>query len=171
MAATETEHISPYPGHHVHHLDPESAQRAFDDELHALHDERETLKARRAYYYAAGRIFVATLFVVAGLVKLVRFDATTQAMEASGLRDAAVLLAAGVAIEIVGGLMLAVGYRVRSAAVGLIIYLVAVTLTAHGDLTVDLNRAAWLANFAFIGALMMLLGHGAGPMSVERFKH
>ena len=166
---THIEHVSPYPRQQVHHLDPESAGQAFEDELRALQADRLRLKAQRNRYYAAGRMLIAPLFLVGAVLKLFTFDQTRLAMQSMGLRDATVLLTGAIVVEIIGGALIAVGYRVRNAAIGMIIYLAAITLVMHGDVTVEANRISILANLAFIGALTMLVGHGAGPLSVDRW--
>ncbi len=43
-----------------------------------------------------------------------------------------------------------------------------VTLLVHNDLASEGNRAQALCNVAFVGALLMLAGHGGGAASLDR---
>ncbi len=65
------------------------------------------------------------------------------------------------------GLLLAVGFKARKLAVGLIVYLVGVTALLHGDLRVELNRSFALYNLAIAGGLLLLVGAGPGRHSAD----
>jgi putative oxidoreductase len=149
------------------HHDPASAQlaiAAYEAEQRLEHDLRRN---RQAQYYAAGRIFLATLFVASALAKMIQYRPTLNALSGA-LADAALLLPIAITIELIGGVFLAVGLKARAVAVGLIAYLGAVTLLLNSDLSNPLNRSMALANFAFAGALLMIIGHGGGALSVDR---
>lgn len=153
---------------YVHHVDPEAAAIALKQEEEELLREKVQVKARRQHFYLAGRLLLASLFVTSGLAKLANFGATTEAMTDLGLAAPSLLLTIAIGIELIGGALLAAGYLARSAATVLIGYLAAVTLLVHGDWSLELNRSAALANFAFAGGLLMLLSHGAGTFSLDK---
>jgi putative oxidoreductase len=166
MATTTTyEHIDET----VHHHDPASAARELKEAEHERRLELEDLKRRRTATYAFGRLLIASLFLVSALVKMFHYSSTLDSMAAAGLTDEGVILPAAVLIELVGGAMIALGFRVRLAAIGLIGYLIMVTLLVHGDQSIDTNRVQALCNLALGGGLLLLVGHGAGSYSVDRW--
>ncbi len=157
-----------HPTHHALHHDAESARRALEVEEGLHRAELERVKARHNRFYAAGRLLVSGLFIVSALVKMARFDETLAAMTMGGMAMPSVLLVIAIGIELIGGLMLAGGLKVRTVAGALICYLAAVTILMHADFRIELNRAFALANLAFSGGLLMLAAHGAGTYSLDR---
>lgn len=76
------------------------------------------------------------------------------------------VLAYGViALKIVAGLAIILGYRVGLAAAALIGFTAAATMIAHRDFA-DPNL---LKNLAIIGGLMYLMAYGPGGMHTKRF--
>jgi len=63
-----------------------------------------------------GRIFLALLFVVSGIGKITGYAGTAAVMAAKGLPIVDVLLPLTIAVELGGGLLLALGWKARWAA-------------------------------------------------------
>ncbi|MGA9525475.1 MAG: DoxX family protein [Myxococcaceae bacterium] len=122
---------------------------------------------RHTQFHVAGRVLLAIVFVVSGMAKLTNFDATVGAMDTVGVASPSMFLSIAIAIELVCGAFLFVGYRVRATAVFLAVYLAAVTLLIHGDLTLFANRNFAIANVGLIGGLIGLMSHGAGRWSLD----
>ena len=78
-----------------------------------------------------GRVFLSTMFIAAGIFKLMHFDATVVLMAAAAMPYANILLIAVIIIEFIGGLMLLVGYKTRFAAMVLFLFIVLVTIFWH----------------------------------------
>src|SRR5215216_2850136 len=119
---------SHFPTYHVHHHDPESAKWALAQEEQAQREHREKLKTRHAYFYFAGRVLLALLFVSSAVAKMVRFDDVRSTIASLGLSATSLLLTSAIVIELVGGVTIGLGYRVRWAAAALIAYLAVATL-------------------------------------------
>lgn len=156
-------------GETLHHRDSSAAELALKELEHERHLELAELQARRTHIYAMGRILLAALFVVSGAVKWAHFGSTVHAMGEAGLADPALLLPFALLVELLGGAMLAVGYKVRIAATALIGYVAMVTLLVHWDLALEANRAQAITNVALVGALLMLVGHGSGAPSLDKW--
>jgi putative oxidoreductase len=154
--------------HSAIHHDPASAALAFAQYEAEQRQHHEQVRNRQVQYYAAGRIFVSTLFVTSAVAKMLQYKDTVTAL-GNTLTDANMLLPFAIGIELIGGIALALGYQTRRIAIGLIGYLAAVTLLLNSDLSNPLNRSMALANFAFAGALLMIVGHGGGALSIDRF--
>ena len=75
-------------------------------------------------------------------------------------------------VEFAGGMMLVLGYRTRLAAAALIVLFVGVTaltlpmVGAPGGMGMAYVDQI-VKNLAFIGGLMLLAVHGAGPLSLD----
>lgn len=160
--------VSPRFGRKAIHHDPQSAANALalaEEGRRAAEAKRNT---RNTYFYAFGRVLIASLFVVGAIVKTVYFADTRAAMDGLGLVGTPMLLISALAIELCAGTLVALGLWVRRASAFLIAYLAAVTLFIHGNLTIDSNRVAAVTNLALAGALLLLVAHGAGGLSLER---
>ena len=164
MSSTTAPRLNESPLHH----DSSAAAEALRELEHDRRLELDELKRHRVHFYTAGRVLLSALFIVSGLVKAAHFDATVASMTSSGISDAALLLPFAIALELFGGAMLLLGWKARAAAWTLIGYVASVTLLVHWDVANEANRAQVLSNVAFIGALLMLAGHGAGAGSLDR---
>jgi putative oxidoreductase len=154
--------------HAVIHHDSSAARLAVAEYEASRKLEQEAERSRHVQYYAAGRIFLATLFITSAIAKMMTYRGTLDALRDS-ITDANLLLPIAIAIELTGGVFLALGLKARPIAIGLIGYLATITLLLNSDLSNPINRSMALANFAFAGALLMILGHGAGALSVDRY--
>jgi putative oxidoreductase len=167
VASTDQE-VTNIPALPLHH-DPASA-RADIAAWDALHrEEKHVVQERHSIYYSAGRLLLAALFLVMAGFKLTHFQDTVNAVATSGYGDASILVSFALLLELVGGALIALGLRVRTAAAGLIGYLVLVTVLLNWDQSLAINRALALANCGCIAALLLLTAHGAGGFSLERY--
>jgi putative oxidoreductase len=135
----------------------------------ARHAERNTVNTRNMYFYVAGRMVIGLLFVAAAIAKIASFDDTRIALNNVGLSAASFVLTGAILIELVSGILIGVGYRVRRAAAFLIAYLGAMTVLALAYAAVDVSLVLALINLAFTGGLLTLLAHGPGRFSLERW--
>jgi putative oxidoreductase len=120
-----------------------------------------------------GRILLASIFVVAGLRKLGDFATVTAYMASYGVPAPSLLLPLATALELVGGVLLALGVRARWAALALAGYTAVLTLIFHAFWTFDAKQLqAQLNLFLFhletIGGLIYVLAYGAGAWSIDR---
>jgi len=149
------------------HHDPSAARlavEAYEAEQRMKHNQQQR---RSVTLYAVGRMFLAALFVVSGAAKIVDYGPTVRALD-DIVAGASFLLPIAIAIELAGGLLLFIGLEARRVAIGLIGWLVVVTLIMHHDLANPLNRSFALANMALAGALLMVVAHGGGGLSFQR---
>lgn len=121
----------------------------------------------------AGRILLAYIFVVAGYGKIVGFAGTTSYMASKGLPMVEVLLVATIAIELVGGLMLAVGWKARWAALAFFLWLIPVTLVFHAFWGVPQDQVMmqtiqFQKNLAIMGGMLFVVFCGPGRLSLDR---
>ena len=120
-----------------------------------------------------GRIFLALIFVVSGVGKITGYAGTASYMASRGLPMVEVLLPLTIAVELGGGLLLALGWKTRWAAAALFLFLVPTTLIFHQFWGLEpklaqMQKIHFLKNVAIMGGMLMVLAIGAGRWSVDR---
>lgn len=123
----------------------------------------------------AGRFFLSLIFIVSGLGKLTSYGATVAYMDTHGLPMAGLLFVFALLIEIAGGGLLLIGFQARLAALALIVFTIVATLFFHDFWTyAGPERTAqfghFMKNLAMIGGLLLVIGFGAGPYSLDNKK-
>ena len=120
-----------------------------------------------------GRIFLALIFVVSGVGKITGYSGTAAYMASKGLPLVEILLPLAIAVELGGGLLLALGWKARWAAVALLLFLIPTTLIFHQFWGIDpklaqMQKIHFLKNVAIMGGMLMVLAIGAGTWSLDR---
>ncbi|HXW54995.1 MAG TPA: DoxX family protein [Candidatus Cybelea sp.] len=119
-----------------------------------------------------GRVLMAVIFLISGLFKIAGYGQIVAYAAAKGLPLAGVAIACAAAVEILGGLAVLVGFRVRIAAWVLFLYLIPTTFVFHrfwaveGAVRQD-NMVHFLKNLAIMGGLLVLAAYGGGAYSVD----
>lgn len=113
----------------------------------------------RRHLYLLGRALLSSIFIISAIEKVTEWSRTVQTVSDKGLPLAPYFLAAAVAIELLGGLALLIGFRPRWSAALLFIYLIPVTLTMHNFWSAPGNEAQrqlvnFLKNLAIMGGLL-----------------
>ncbi len=121
----------------------------------------------------AGRILLALIFVGAGYGKVGGFEDTAAYMAGKGLPMVEALLIATILIELGGGLLLAIGYKTRWAALAIFLFLIPATLIFHAfwgleaeEMTTQLIQ--FQKNLAIMGGLLYVVVSGPGRISLDR---
>lgn len=111
--------------------------------------------------YSLGRVMIAAIFLYSGFKKATGFSATVELMASKGIPFTEVLAVGTIAFEVLGGLMVAIGYRPRLGALLLIVFLIPTTLLFHppGD---PAQLISFWKNLAILGGLALVLGSPAG---------
>jgi putative oxidoreductase len=120
-----------------------------------------------------GRIFLALIFVVSGVGKITGYAGTAAYMASKGLPLVEILLPLTIAVELGGGLLLALGWKARWAALALFLFLIPTTLIFHQFWGLEpklaqMQKIHFLKNVAIMGGMLMVLAIGAGAWSVDR---
>lgn len=120
-----------------------------------------------------GRLTLAAFFLVPAWLKITDFSDTAELIAGKGVPAAPFMLVIATLVESVAGVMLALGYKTRMAALTLFAYVLVVNIVMHDYWEVrDRLDAAYelqlfVKNLAIAGALLLLAGLGPGPLSLD----
>jgi len=117
-----------------------------------------------------GRVLLATIFILSGIGKLAAPAATISYIASTGLPFAPLALAIAIAVELGGGLLLALGVRVRLVAAGLAVFSIVTGLAFHNAVADQNQMIHLLKNFAMAGGLLQVVAFGAGAYSFDNRK-
>lgn len=142
-----------------------------------------------------GRLMLAAVFIWAGWGKLDGFSsafvylkqgdifaiwgkipglaATAQMIASKGLPMPNLLAAAAIVVELIGGFMIAIGWKTRLAAFAILAFIIVVSLFFHNFWLMSgqeahLNTIMFLKNMGLAGGMLYLMAHGPGSISVDR---
>ncbi len=120
-----------------------------------------------------GRFLMASLFLPAGVTKLMGFDGTIAYFGSLGLPMPFIVAIAVIFIEILGGLALIVGYKVKLSAIILALFTLGASLIGHAYWAVPADQAfvaklLFYKNIAIVGGLLILASVGAGRLSMDQ---
>jgi putative oxidoreductase len=116
------------------------------------------------------RFLIAFIFLMSGLGKFTNFSGTQQYMEQYGMPLTSLLLIGAIAAELLGGLSVLTGYKVKWGAFFLFFYLIPTTLIFHTEFSDQTQIIMFMKNLAIMGGLLLLVCHGAGKISLDAFK-
>lgn len=101
-----------------------------------------------------GRIMLALIFILAGIGKVMDPAGTVGYMQAMGVST--MLLWPSAALEILGGLAIAVGYKTHLAAFLLAVFSIIAALLFHANFGDKMQMILFLKNIAMAGGLLLL---------------
>ena len=122
--------------------------------------------------YVLGRIMVPAVFVVSGIGKLMNVTVIAKTLETKGFPQPTALGYLVAAIEVIGGLMVLVGFKTRWAALALVLFTIATILVSHNFWVFEgaqrlAQQSQALKNLAIMGGLLMIAAIGPGRWSVD----
>ncbi|NNK31490.1 MAG: DoxX family protein [Xanthomonadales bacterium] len=112
-----------------------------------------------------GRILISLIFIVSGFGKIAGYAGTQAFMESVGVPGQ--LLPLVIALEIVGGLAVALGWHARLAAFLLAGFSLLSGLIFHADFGDQMQMIMFWKNLGLAGGFLMIVLHGAGPWSID----
>lgn len=120
-----------------------------------------------------GRLLIAQIFLMAGTFKFLSWSDTAATMEQHGIPLIPLALPAAALTEIIGGLMILIGFKARLGALFLFLFLIPTTLLFHNFWAFDdaqerqMQMINFMKNLAIMGGLWMIVCLGAGGMSFD----
>ena len=120
-----------------------------------------------------GRIGLALVFLWSGYTKFAYPAANIGYMQAYGMPAADILIWPAALVEVIGGAMLALGWKTRWAAMALIAFTVPATFIFHAYWGVPADQALnqqihFMKNLAILGGLLTVFAYGSGRYALDR---
>jgi putative oxidoreductase len=113
----------------------------------------------------AGRILLSLLFLLSGLGKIGGYAGTAAYMVAKGVPGA--LLPLVIATEVLGALLIILGWQTRVVAAVLAGFTLLSALLFHMQFSDQVQMVMFLKNVSIAGAFLLLVANGAGPLSLD----
>ena len=116
------------------------------------------------YLPLAARVCLCLIFLKAGISHIIGYGDTVSMMADMGLPIPDILLIFTIIFQLLGGLSLLLGYKVKIGSILLILFLIPASFAFHNPAT-DIN--GFLKNIGLIGGLLMVMSAGAGALSID----
>lgn len=134
--------------------------------------DRTALVAARPATALAGRILLASIFILSGVMKLIDTSGTVGHMEAQGIPYAHPLAILAGAVEVLGGLSVLTGFATRLGGLALFLFLIPTTVLFHDFWNLSgAERLPQMVNFmknlAIMGGLLVVVAFGPGRYSID----
>ena len=119
-----------------------------------------------------GRLLIAAIFIASGYGKIGGFEGTVAQIAGKGMPLPELAAAGAIAVELVGGILLVVGWHARLAATALFLFMIPTTLLFHNFWAFEAaqqtgQRIHFMKNLAIMGGILYVMAFGAGPLSVD----
>lgn len=115
-----------------------------------------------------GRILLAVIFVMAAIGKIKDQAGTIGYMQSVGLP--AILLWPTIALELLGGIAIIVGYKTRLAAYALAAFTIVAAVVFHRNFADQMQMIMFLKDVSITGGLLLLASSGATACSMDNCK-
>ncbi|GBF28736.1 inner membrane protein YqjF [bacterium MnTg03] len=112
-----------------------------------------------------GRALIAIVFIMAGYSKIGGYEGTQGYMESVGVPG--YLLPAVIAVELLAGIAVLVGYQTKIAAILLGGFTFLSAVIFHIDFGQQMQMILFMKNLAISGAFLLLFIHGPGQWAIN----
>lgn len=151
-------------------------ERSLEDPERGVGESAEvTARLRFGLLPLVARLLLVAEFLIALNGKITGWDGQAAYMTAKGMHFVAPLLGAALVIEALGSLCVIAGFRARTAAGVLFVYLGIVTLRLHDfwaltGASASANETHFFKNLGMMGGLLMLAIYGPGTWAVDEVR-
>ncbi len=118
------------------------------------------------YFPLLARIFLSAIFIRSGIGKILSPAETQAYMAAKGLPLTGILLIATIAVLLLGGFSVLLGYKAKIGALLLIGFLIPATLIFHTSFPDE--EISFFKNLGLMGGLLMIIAYGSGKFSLDK---
>ncbi len=112
------------------------------------------------------RILISALFLLNGVFKISNYDGTIGWMESFGIPG--IFLIPAIILEIVGPILIILGYKAKIAAGLLSLFCIATAFIFHNDFSDQMQLGSFLKNIALAGGFLFIFINGTKDLSLDR---
>ena len=112
------------------------------------------------------RILISALFLLNGIFKISNYDGTVGWMEGFGIPG--ILLIPAIILEIVGPILIILGYKAKIAAGFLSLFCIATAVIFHNDFSDQMQLGSFLKNIALAGGFLFIFINGTKNFSLDK---
>ena len=112
------------------------------------------------------RILISALFLLNGVFKISNYDGTVDWMEGFGIPG--ILIIPAIILEIVGPILIILGYKAKIAAGFLGLFCIATAFIFHNDFSDQMQLGSFLKNIALAGGFLFILINGTKDFSLDK---
>jgi putative oxidoreductase len=121
----------------------------------------------KAFGMLIGRILLVLIFLNSGIGKIGNFEGTAQYMAKFGMPLTNFFLIGAIFLELIGSIIVLLGYQARFGALLLLIFLIPTTLIFHTNFADPMQKIHFMKNVSMFGGCLILLASGAGRISLD----
>ena len=111
------------------------------------------------------RILISALFLINGIFKITNYDGTLDWMEGYGMPG--VFLIPAIILEILGPILIIIGYQTKITAAFLSLFCLATAVIFHNDFSNQMQLTSFLKNIALAGGFLFLVINGSKKFSLD----
>lgn len=112
-----------------------------------------------------GRLLLSAIFILSGLNKISGYQGTQDFMEMFGVPS--ILLPAVILLEVLGGVAILVGFKVKWIAPLLAAFTLCAAFIFHSNFADQMQSIMFMKNLSIAGALIFMMSTGAGAYSLD----
>ena len=112
------------------------------------------------------RILISALFLLNGVFKISNYDGTVGWMEGFGIPG--ILIIPAIILEIVGPILIILGYKAKIAAGLLSLFCIATAVIFHNDFSDQVQLGSFLKNVALAGGFLFIFVNGTKNFSLDK---
>lgn len=112
-----------------------------------------------------GRLFLVAIFITSGIEKMGNYAGTQGYMEAMGVP--VVMLPLVIALEVLGGIAILIGFKARLAALAMAGFSAASAILFHTDFGDPIQMMMFMKNIAIAGGFLMIVAQGPGAYALD----
>ena len=112
------------------------------------------------------RILISALFLLNGIFKFSNYDGTVEWMEGFGVPG--ILLIPTIILEIVGPILIILGYKAKITAGFLSLFCIATEVIFHNDFSDQMQLGSFLKNIGLAGGFLFIFINGTKDLSLDK---
>ena len=111
------------------------------------------------------RILISALFLINGIFKITNYDGTLDWIEGYGMPG--VLLIPAIILEILGPILIIIGYQTKITAAFLSLFCLLTAIIFHNEFSNQMQLTSFLKNIALAGGFLFLVINGSKKFSLD----